>query len=576
MMSVLIKNAKVVDGTGSPWFWSDVLIQGQEIKQIGRKLDVKADRTIDAEGLVLTPGFVDVHCHNDGTVVFHPDMECDVTQGVTTDILGHCGYSPYPSKATYIDSLTSNIARSVLWYRTLFAKSSYDWNSLTEYVELIRSRRPAINMVPLIGLSPLVWEAGYRPQRETDARRLTAKEMAKVKELVRDGFRQGAFGFTTSRDYNPNQYVDPLDILEVVKVVAEYKHPWFPHTKDVATPYGIKEAIEMAKQTGVKLHIDHVNVLPNFYPGGANTLHECLGIISAGRDQGVDVTFDVMTWMNYCYPPGSLIHLLRHFCTVYPDKRLEGSESVEEFRKAVKHPDYREKVKYTVENFVHRAAIRYGYFFREHLDSVMLLNTGDEKLEGKTLGQIAKERGENPKDLYYDISFGTSPILASSPKTVVIWTLTTGHPFEENVAQAFSHPFAVPSIDCPTHGVPVETHYNSSSYGAFPRGYRLLVDRGMEMEEVIKKMTSYPARILGITDRGMIREGMKADLLIIDPTEFGPGNNLINPTERAHGINYVMVNGKLVMDNKKLTEERPGEVLLRGHKGVSKDKNKDT
>jgi len=320
----------------------------------------------------------------------------------------------------------------------------------------------------------------------------------------------------------------------------------------------------------VKLHIAHFNVIPNFSPGTVNTVHECLGIVDTARDQGMDVTFDVMTYFNYCYPPHTLIHNLRHICRVYPDKPLRGTESAEEFRKAAQHPDYIKEAKYTIEQYIHRAAVRYGYFHREHLDSVILLNTGDERLEGKTLGQLAKERGGDAKDMYYEIAFETSPILKTSPNTIVIWPLTTGYPFEGNVLKALSHPVCMPSIDTPTYGVPAVEHFNSSTYGAFPRGYRMLVDHGVEMEQAIKKMTSYPARTLGLTDRGFVREGMKADLVIIDPIEFGPGNNLINATERAHGISYVIVNGKIVMDNGKLTEERPGEVLLRGTKVAPK------
>ena len=572
-MSILIKNAKVVDGSGSPWYWGDVFVQDKEIKRIDRKIDdVKADRTIDAEGLVLTPGFVNVHSHSEGTIVFHPEMECDVTQGVTTDILGLCSYSPYPDKKTYMETLTRNMARNVLWYRTQFANSPDDWHSLTEYAQLVMSKRPAVNVMPLVGLAPCIWIAGYRPQAETDARKMKPAEMAKAKELIRQGFAEGAWGFSTTRDYNPNQYVDPDDVIEMLKVVAEYKRTWFPHTTHVCTPEGVREGIEWAKKAGVKVHIAHFNVIPNFSPGTVNTVHECLGIVDTARDQGMDVTFDVMTWFNYCFPPHSLIHNLRHLCRVYPDKPLRGSESVEEFRKAAQSPDYRKETKNSIEQYIHRAAVRYGYFYREHLDSVMLLNTGDERLEDKTLGQLAKERGGDPKDMYYDLCFETSPILKTSPNTIVIWPLTTGYPYEGNVLKALSHSLAVPSIDTPTYGVPVSEHFNSNTYGAFPRGYRVMVDHGIELEQAIKKMTGYPARIVGLTDRGLVREGMKADLVIIDPVEFGPGNNLINATERAHGISYVIVNGKIVMDNKKLTQERPGEVLLRGRKAVPNGK----
>ena len=568
-MKLLIKNAKVVDGTGNPWFWSDVLVEDKEIKLVEPKLDVRADRTIDTEGLVLAPGFVDPHDHTDGSFIFHPDMESHVTQGITTEIMGLCGTSVFPDKETFLDSQARFYGTRVMAYSKQFSTSDYDWHSLTEYAKLLMSRRPAINAVSLIGLSCILWKAGYRPVSEADVRKLTAKEIAKMKELIKQGFEEGAPGLSSTRDYTPGQYLELDDWIEPLKLAAQYNLTWFPHTKYVCTPEGLREAVELARKTGVKLHIAHVNAAPNFAHGDVNPLYECLAIIDTARAQGLDVTFDVIQWMNYCYPRGSWIYQLRHFCKVYPDKPLKGTESIEEFRKAAENPAYREEAKNTIEKYVGRAANRYEFLFKEHLDSFILIKTGDERLEGKTLGQIAKGMSTNGRNLFYDISFGVSPILANcSPDTVLIWPLTSGHPNRENVLEASNHPLGMPSLDVPTMAVPVDQYYSPSTYGTFPYFYRNAIERGVRMEEAIRKMTSYPARVLRLTDRGIIRIGMKADMVIFDPVEFRPGNNLYDPTARALGLHYVIVNGRVVLDNGKLTEERPGEFLLRGRKGV--------
>lgn len=563
-VNILIKNGKIVDGTGSPWFRSDIEIESGRISRIARRIDKKADRTIDASGLVVAPGFIDPHCHNEGPIIFHPEMENDITQGTTTQVFGMCGTSPFPDKATYLDFLSKVYGGDVFWYSKMFAKSTFDWHSLTGFCDLVKDRRPAINVVPFIGLGTMLWKAGYKVTTEAESRKPTREEIAKTKELMRQGFEQGAVGLTTSRDYFPDRYLAAGDYVEPLKVVSEYGRVFMAHTRFLATVDGLREAVRIVQKAGVKFHVSHLNVCPNMSHEDVNRLAECLAIVDTAREEGLDITFDVIQNTSYCYGPGSLIRQLRYFCREWAPEQMEGVESFEKFCKAVASPDYRQKVRDIVVNYAGRAEQYLSGFFARHLDSTILIKTAAPELEGKTLGQIARKQGGDPRDLFFDIAFGLSPIVAESPNLVVIWPFTAGHPNDENVVKATNHPAGMPSSDFPVLATKVEYFYSPTAYGTMPFYYRKAIEYGVRMEEAIRKMTSLPAQVLGLKERGMLREGMKADIVVFDPAELRAAADYYNPTAKAEGIRYVLVNGRVCLDSGPLTNERPGEILYWG------------
>jgi len=560
-VDIVIKNGKVVDGTGNPWFYNELGIEDGKIKEMARKLEVEADRTIDTEGLVVAPGFVDPHCHSEGAIVFHPEMEGPISQGVTTQTLGLCGTSPFPDKKTYIELCSHVYGANVLWYHKEFAKSTYDWNSLTEYSRLVMDRRPAINEVPLLGLGTILWKAGFKVAVPAEARKLTAEEMEKMKELTKQGMKEGAAGLSSSFDYIPDRYIDHDDLIPLLKIVADYSGGWFPHIRGLATPEGIREGIEIARKAGVSLHIAHINPIPSIYYGDVSPLPECLGIVDRARREGMDITFNVIQMGNYCYRHDSLKYSWRYFCRMYAAKPPEGIDSVDQFLKNLESPDYREEVKQLAIKHAGDAERYLGPLFQDHLGDVILIKTGDESLENKTLGQIGKEKGINPRDLFFDISFGVSPLVPKESNAFLIVPEDSEHAM---VVEATNHPLAMPSSDFPIFSIPPDYYCSPAPYASFPYYYRNAIEHGVRMEEAVRKMTSFPAQCLGLTDRGILRKGMKADIVIFDPAEFRSAADYYNPTAKAPGVSYVIVNGKLVLDNGEQTKERPGQVLLTG------------
>jgi len=559
-VDILIKNGKIIDGTGNPWFYGDIGIKDGTIKLIDRKLKVDADRIIDADGLVVAPGFVDSHCHSDGSVVFHPEMEAAISQGITTQTLGLCGTSPYPDKQTYIDLCSNVYGANILWYHKEFAKTNYDWNSLTDYSRLVMERRPAINVVPLIGLGTIMWKAGYQVAAAKDARRITDDEVNKAKELTEQGMMQGAVGLSSAFDYVPERYVDTNDLVPILKVVADYNGAWFPHTRGLATTDGVREGIELAKKAGVALHIAHVNPIPSIQYGDADPLPECLGLVDRARREGMDITFDVIQMGNYVYPHESLKYSWRYFCRMYPARPPEGVESFEQFFKNLEKPEYRDEVRRLVVKHVGEAERYLGPLFQYHLGDVMLIRTGDESLDNKTLGQIGKERGIDPADLFFDISFGISPLVPKGSKAAIIIPEDSEHTM---VVEATNHPLAMPSTDFSVFDAPLDYFWSPAAYASFPYYFRSAINHGVKMEEAVRKMTSFPAQSLGLPDRGILKEGLKADIVILNPSEFRNAADYNNPIAKAPGMINVIVNGKLVQDNGVLTLERPGQVILK-------------
>ncbi|MFC2003175.1 amidohydrolase family protein [Chloroflexota bacterium] len=564
-MNILIKNGKVVDGTGNPWFYYDIEIEDGKIKQMKRKLEVKADRTIDAEGLVVAPGFIDAHCHADGPLVFRPALEEYKSQGITTTTFGSDGMGLYPDKKSFLEWSLQWYGSDTNMYSKVFAKSAYDWHSLTDLCQLIMSQGPAINSVPLLGLGPILFKVGYEVKSDAEVRRLTAEEMAKVKSLISQGFKEGAVGLSSSRDYPPDKWLEIDDYVEILKEVKKHNGVFFPHTILVGTPQGVREAIKMAKLSGVELHILHVVVAPNWQFGTGNNLREVLGLIDSAREDGVDVTFDVSQDLDFIYRKDGLTRQIRFFCRVYGTPPPKGVESLEQFHKNLEDPSYREMIKRTTLEVIGRSERYAAAFWQNHLDNAILTKTGDEKLEGKTVGQIAKGLGVNATDLFFDMAFNVSPVLRDRPHALVTLPRNSGHPNAENVLEASLHPLAMPSSDYPVFPTPPEYFYmGSAPWGIMPTYFRRTTARGQRLEETIRKMTSAPARVFGLTDRGILRPGMKADIVIFDPVEFRSVADYDHQNARAEGVHYVMVNGRLVLDKGELTEERPGEVLVRG------------
>ncbi len=556
-MNILVKNGRIVDGTGNPWFFGDIEIEDGKIKQIARKLAVKADRTIDAEGLVVSPGFIDPHCHVDGYCLIHPDMAPYVYQGITTETLGLCGYSPFPDKQTYLEHAGST-PWGTLWWVDEVAKSGYDWNSLTDYRNLAVRIGISIDIAPFIGHGSIGWKAGIRTLKRVAVRKTTATEMDEMRRLTRQGMEEGAFGLSEAMDYAPNMYTDADEIVELAKIVAEYNGILAIHTENVGMPEGIRDAIEIARRAGMQLRIVHIGRRQGYLSGDTNTLPENLALLDRARGEGMDITADVLQTVDFGLSADAFKRSFFFICTRYATEAPKGMESFEGYLEKLKQPDFREEVKQTVIKYAGDSSRYFKQIYEEHMGIYTLINTGNDELEGKTLGKIAKMKGLHPRDIFFDVVFGTSPLLAEGVRPTIIMSMES----KADIKKASWHWLTTPSMDMTPRQEPQITPW----YGAYitmPRFFRDAVDSGIRMEEAVRKMTSFPAQSWGLYDRGLLRTGMKANVVIFDPDEYRPMADWYNLTALTEGVNTVMVDGKIVLDQGELTKERPGVILTR-------------
>jgi N-acyl-D-aspartate/D-glutamate deacylase len=441
-------------------------------------------------------------------------------------------------------------------------KAAYDWNSYAEYDRmLMKTGGMAINVVPFMGINAILYKVGFRETQK--GRKLTPEEMKAAKEFIRRGMEEGALGVSISRDYAPGPHIDMDDLTELVQVAADCNGIYMPHVIHGCSPEGATEAIEIAKKTGIKLHLAHQGACPSRYYENTKPMHHVYGIIGRARDEGLEITFDSLQFPGEAYRVDC--YLGRFFfrtCLRYAPEILKGADTVAKFTEKIEQDaEFRKEVRKAVLENAKKVARSYGGVIECHTDLIPVFGTGDKELDMKTMGQIGRKYGTDPKDVFFDIMFGISPII---PKGVKPFIVINNMGDRESIAEGNMHWLACPGVDVTATNIP-ELMFYPGDYGAMPNFYKVLRNRGVRVEEIIRKMTSFPAACLRLWDRGILRPGMSATFVIFDAREFeqGVSADYLHPRAWAEGIHYVIVNGQTVLANGKITGARPGRLLLR-------------
>jgi N-acyl-D-amino-acid deacylase len=497
---IVLKNARVVDGTGSPWYRADIAVRGDSIALIAPSIAAPAKRVVDVKGAVVSPGFVDLHTHASRGLFDVPTADNYVRQGVTTILEGPDGGSAVPLKP-FLDRLEA-------LPKSLNIGSFIGQGSVRERV---------------VGLAD---------------RRATPEEIAKMRALVEQGMREGAFGMSTGLFYIPGKFTPLAEVIELQKVVSPYRGLHTSHMRDEAFKIldSVKETIAIGEQGGVPTQISHHKVI-----GKANwgRTVETLRLVDEARARGVDATID-----QYPYTASSTsIH-----GALMPGWALEGG--LQETQKRLKDPATREKVKQATAEL-----IRTERGAGDPANVVISLCRWDMSLSGKNLSQIAQARGMTP-----------TPENAAE---VVAWLIENGscqgvfHAMsEEDLMRVIVHPATMVASDGEVpifgRGAP-----HPRSYGTFARVLAVYVreKKVLTLEDAVRRMSSMPAMRIGLSDRGVIRPGMKADLAVFDPARVRDVATYEKPHQYAEGFSHVIVNGQVVYENGAMTAARPGRVL---------------
>ncbi len=497
---LVIRNGRVVDGTGAPWRRADVAVRGDTIVAVAPGITAAARRTIDAAGRVVAPGFIDIHTHARRGIFEVPTAENYVRQGVTTLVEGQDGSSPLP---------------------------------LGAFLAKVAALRPAVNFASLVGHGSVREAVMGRVDRAP-----SAAELARMQDLVRAAMREGAFGLSTGLFYVPGTFARTDEVVALARVAGEKGGIHVSHMRDEATGVvaSVRETIAIGEEGRLPTQVTHHKTIGREAWGQSA---ETLRLVEEARRRGVDVTID-----QYPYTASSTALS----AALFPAWALEGG--TEAVKRRIASPPERARIRETVVEKIRNE--RGG----GDAGNIGIAACGfDPSLEGKSLAQIATDRGlpptvENAADIAIEIveRGGASGIFHAIS--------------EEDVARILVSPFTMVASDgeIPVFGKGAP---HPRSYGTFARVLAVYVreKRLLTLEEAVRKMTSFPAARLGLGDRGLVRPGIKADLVVLDPETVRDRATFDEPHRYAEGVSLVLVNGQVVLDEGGVTGTRPGRVL---------------
>ncbi len=531
---LLITGGRIVDGTGAPWFRGDVCVLDGRIHAIqtpGKLAGRPAKRTIDANGLVVSPGFIDLLGQSEYSVLVDPRAASKITQGITTEITGE-GDSIAPTNER-------RIAEGEDSWKHYGVRP--DWTDLEGYFRAFEKTRPAINLGTLVGaggVRDLVIGKENRPA--------TPAEQAQMEALVDTAMQQGAFGLSTSLQYVPGRYASTAEIVALAKVAAKYGGVYFTHQRSEQREIdaSMAEVMTIAREAAIPTNIWHFKTACRENWG---RMPEMLAKVAAARAAGLDVAANQYPW------PAAANSLVAN---LPPWAQAGGTEAT---LARLRDPAERAKIKAAMrsddpswENQFRCAGGASGVLVAGVLAPEMAAASG------KTIAELAREKNIDPEDALFDL------LVADRLNTSNILFIMD----DKDVETALADPFVAFCTDSPagaTDGILAEPGSHPRGWGSAARilGHYVREKKLLSLEEAVRKMTSLPASRAGLQARGILRPGMKADLVLFDSETVGTRATYTDPNHYADGIPYVAVNGQLVVDGGKLTAARPG-VVLRG------------
>lgn len=504
---IVIKDGRIVDGSGNPWFKGDLGIEGDRIARVGDLGEYDAKKEIEARGLLVCPGFVDVHTHSDLSFIINPKADSKILQGVTTEILGNCGDSPAP---------VTELGKSFESKRLEELGIEWDWYSVAEYLGRLERGGVPVNVGTLVGHGTVRASImGY------EARAPSGGELERMKELVDQGMRDGALGLSTGIKYAPGVYASTDEIVELSRVVARYGGLYSTHIRNQGDGLidSIDEAIAIGREAGVPVQIAHLKVKGR---GNWGKSANMLRIIDEAREEGVDVTFD-----QYPYIAGSTGAF-----AITPKWAREGG--VESFLERLRDPEQRRRIEEGVteqEDWTGSQRLQVCKFDPE------------PGYEGMSIAEIAEVRGGSPESTMCDL------LLEADGRVPLI--LFFG--WEGDVEAIMRHHAMMVGSDgssLAAYGELGKGKPHPRNYGAFTRflGRYVLQRKIVSLEEGIRRMTSFPALRYGLSGRGLLRAGGYADVTVVDPHEVIDVATFQDPHQYSKGIELVLVNGEVAVE----------------------------
>ena len=526
---LVITNGHIIDGTGSPWYSGDIGIREGHIAAIGNLGEAPRKRTIDARGQVVAPGFIDMLGQSETTILVDPRVPSKIYQGITTEVTGEGG-----SAAPLNDTIIQNDRPGYAHYNV-----TPDWRTLGQYFARLEKQGIGINLASYVGATQVrrmvLGDADVQPN---------AAQLEQMKSLVRDAMHDGAVGVSTSLEYAPAPYAKTDELIALAAEAAKFGGIYATHMRSEsdAVLESIDEALQIGREAHIPVEIWHLKVA-----GKANwgRMPEVVAHINQARAAGTDVTADSYAYTAWFNSMSAFIPPWAH----------DGGDA--KLIERLKDPTTRARIRKDMET----ASRDWDNEWQEisSPQDVMIAvvqNPALKPIQGKRLSAVAAERKKDPVDTLFDIL-----VQDNAYTYCAVFGMS-----EPDVVLAIQQPWV--SIDNDSsgtspEGILGEEHPHPRAYGTFPRILRKYVreEKKLSLEDAIRKFSALPAQRMRFTDRGLLKQGMWADVVIFDPTTIRDVATFDMPNQLSQGMDFVLVNGVPVIESAKMTGARPGRVL---------------
>jgi len=526
---LVITNGHIIDGTGSPWYSGDVGIRGGKIAAIGNLSDTQSTRTIDVHGMVVAPGFIDMLGQSELTILVDPRLPSKIYQGVTTEITGE-GSSIAPLN----DSIIQFDRRGFAQYHI-----TPDWRTFQQYFARLEKQGMGINLASFVGATQV-----RRMVLGDDDKQPTPAQLGQMRELVRQAMREGAVGVSTSLEYAPAPYAKTEELIALASEASKFGGIYATHMRDESNAIlpAIDEALRIGREGHLPVEIWHLKVA-----GKANwgRMPEVVAKINAARAGGMDVSGDTYAYTAWFNSLSAFIPAWAHDGgDVLLIERLKDPAMRARIRKDMMTPSNEWDNEWQEINGPQDILIGV-------VQNLKLL-----PLQGKRLAEVAKMQNKDPIDALFDLLIDDNAATG-----VAVFGMS-----EPDIVLALQQPWVAfdnDSSGTSPEGILGQEHPHPRAYGTFPRILRKYVreEKRLTLEDAIRKCSALPAQRMRLTDRGVLKAGMWADVVVFDPATVRDLATFENPNQLSEGMEYVLVNGVAVIDQGKQTGALPGKVL---------------
>ena len=527
MPDLIVRNARVIDGTGNPWFRADVAVEGDRIQQVGR-VEGQAPTVIDAQDMCLCPDFIDMHAHPDLTILYKDVQDYKLRQGITTEVSGNCGFTAAPLNPDTQETLQKYVA-----FITPPSGVTWRWRTFGDYLNVVQASRPATNLAPLVGHGTLrIAVMGF------EQRAPSPDELTRMKSLTAEAMDSGAFGLSTGLVYVPGTYAETGEIVELARIVSGYGGIYATHMRNEGDHLleSLEEAIEIGRHAGLPVQVSHHKASG---PANHGKIRDSLALLEQARQEGLDITAD-----QYPYTAGSTT-----LQSLLPAWAWAQEGAVDETVHRLRDPHTRETIRR--EMVAPSGEPQVG----ADMDNILvssLVTQANQGFVGRSIGEIAGLRDQEPMEVVFDLLVEESCAVG-----MISFSMS-----EEDVRTVMAHPTTIIGTD----GLYSSGNPHPRVYGTYPRilGRYVRDEKLLTLEDAVRKMTSFPARKLGLPNKGIIRPGAHADLVIFDPETVIDKATFRDPDQYPQGIPWVMVNGRVCVEGGQFNGRTAGRVLTRG------------